>query len=155
MKTVQHYFQSIFCLCVCAFLLVSCHNEESDSLGNWKPIKWEETDYEQIKEDGNDYFSVSSDGGSFQFHCKNYDIITFLVGEVKQEGEASLHIPFDEEKSIGKYFKIAENDIFDVVVEGGDVSVTIKPNNGTVRFVDIEIAYGDVRSFLRFKQRTI
>ncbi len=152
MKTIQHYFQSLVCLSVCAFLLISCHKEESDSLGIWTPVIWEDTDYEQVQEDGNDYFSVPSDGGSFQFHCKNYDIITFLAGEVKQEGETLLHIPFDEEKSIGKYFKIAENDICDVVVEGSDVSVSIKPNDGTVRFVDIDIAYGDVRSFLRFKQ---
>ena len=152
MKTIQHFFQSLICMCTCAFLLISCDKEESDSLGNWTPVKWDETEYELIKEDGNDYFSVPCDGGSFQFHCKNYDMITFLAGEVKREGETSLHLSFDEEKSIGKYFIIAENDICDVVVEGSDVSVSIKPNDDITRLVDIEIGYGDVRSFLRFRQ---
>ncbi|MCR4768830.1 MAG: hypothetical protein K5874_01265 [Bacteroidaceae bacterium] len=119
-------------------------------MGKGIPMKWEKTNYEQIKNNEGEYYTVSPEGDSFIFKCTNYHQNISLADIIFENGDDIWHFYQKEGLSdnpdiIDKYRNDLKNnrfsnDICDVTIEGDIVKLTIKPNIESQRKIVLHVA---------------
>lgn len=143
--------KSFLCIVVLTVLsLCSCNKNEYEPMGKGIPMKWEKTNYEQIKNNEGEYYTVSPEGDSFIFKCTNYHQNISLADIIFENGDDIWHFYQKEGLSdnpdiIDKYRNDLKNnrfsnDICDVNIEGDVVKITIKPNIESLRKITLHVA---------------
>ena len=130
MKTITNMINRkifLFTLSLTMLSLSSCNKNEYEPMGKGIPMKWEKTNYSQIKDNEGEYYVVSPEGDSFVFKCTNY------------HQNISLADIIDKYRNDLKNNRFS-NDICDVNIEGDVVKITIKPNIESLRKITLHVA---------------
>lgn len=126
-----------------SLFIASC----SDDDGKVDSMKWKT----EVKKSGDGYIHLSPEGGTFVFHCTNYDSFWITcVTEQEAKGEEQYFYPTSKENedlSITSYWLTAKHEV-------NKLTVTILPTTSDAnRFMKVCVQNGDAFDEFRFKQR--
>lgn len=151
MKTMRRLlFALLAVLAIC-----SCDNTPMD--GDWPPMKWDKTNYQIVKEDNSSYYLVPAEGGTFTFHCKNYNGFWIGDGRFEYDGQVWHLCEVYEENANNPNFErdwhhFAYNWIEVTAKKDAVLEVVFQPNDGAERKADITVTAGDIFYTFAFKQ---
>ena len=136
-------------LSICALLALSITScKEDDADGGLDHIVWKSTTYEQTAVGSDNYYVASPDGDYFSFSCSNYDVLNLSDVVITEDGETGHYNLNIRDSSFS-------NDVCEVKVEGKNVTVRIKYNEGESRRVDVIVSCFDVFDHLKFIQQGV
>lgn len=137
----------LVCLTITACVPFLFH-EACDGL--WEPMEWSHPRYETVKMDGEKYYLVPVEGGSFGFRCKNYRGPWLGTHKFIVRGETTYS--YQDEDRAEDSFSHYENDWCRVTAEGDSIKVWFDANKSTVRRAIIGVTAGDIFDEFKFLQ---
>lgn len=131
---------------ILALSVTSCKEDEAD--GDWDHIVWKSAKYEQTTVGSDNYYVAAPDGDYFSFSCSNYDVLNLSDVVITEDGETGHYNLNIRNSSFS-------NDVCEVKVEGKNVEVRLKYNEGESRKVDVIVSCLDVFDHLKFVQQGV
>ena len=124
-------------------VITSCDSED----GDWESMKWNSTNYEQIKVNKSEAYAVPAQGGVYTFKCKNYS--GFWVCSIAETIDGITSYLENQDNSQAHYL----TDFCETECDGYTLTVTIYPNGSTLpHFINVEVEAGDAFSDVSFYQ---
>ncbi len=144
-KTFGALAGSLFVIGALSFGFCSC----SDDDGDWDPMKWKTS--VQTGKDG--VIAVESDGGTFEFQCKNYSPWMSSV-KIQETGKAEqTFYPSDDGRYADQNLYIDATGVW-ARCQGNTLKVTISPSTSqNVRTLTVNVTAGDVFDSFTFRQQ--
>lgn len=129
----------LFMLLVLPFFFSSCSKED----GEVEPMKWKT----EVKKSSDGCFHVSPEGGTYVFHCTNYDSFWIPVVTEKEVGGEEKRYEGNKNDSIAADWLTVKSD-------GKTLTVTILPTklDGN-RYMEVSVQAGDAFDEFKFRQR--
>ena len=147
MKQISFLITALFL----SIFAAACHSDEP--VGAWEPMKWQHESI-TLKTEEKKTFTVPKEGRTFQFKCKNYNVLWFSDVTEKINNttvrydisSVNANLPKNDNKHI--YGNFSASSIKDNIL-----TVTINPNNsGVKRYIDVAVTAGDVFDNIYFEQ---
>ena len=132
-------FLIAFILCTIV-TLVSCESYD----GDWDPMEWKTSVKVHKNKKGEKSIVVPPEGGTFVFHCKNYEC--FWIGNILVNGEGVFNHEGD--------FHTCQGDWGSVECKMNKLTVKVSPattkNNDVI---GVSITAGDIWDFFQFERK--
>ena len=135
-------------------MLTICSCDVIDDDGRWERMKWEKTDYPTVKVGNTEYINVPVEGGTYIFHCINYQ--GFWLSDMWFEKDGTQWHSYDEHHDDPDYERDFEHyfsEWIDVKAKrDGVLEVVFQPNTGAERKAGVGVTAGDIFDTFSFVQ---
>lgn len=137
-------------------LLTICSCDVIDDDGRWERMKWEKTNYPTVKVGKTEFISVPAEGGTYIFHCINYQ--GFWLSDMWFEKDGTQWYSYEEQHDDPDYKRDFEHyfsEWIDVKANrGGELKVVFQPNTGSERKAGVGVTAGDIFDTISFIQHS-
>lgn len=144
-KTTQKLLQLLLMLALAGITLNSCEKQKLD--GDWDPMEWnDESGLERV----DNVYQVPASGGSYKFHCKNYDY--FWISSIEEDGQFFVpDLENNDWKDLSGQWTHVQ------CLPDGDLVVTFEPfsfySSASNRTMNLCVTAGDIFYYFRFVQK--